>query len=105
MREQDLGAGSDRLVGLGDGDGFPIVRQLSGLVDLDWLDRARGLRQDPPERALFVEHHMTRSTVDSERASEGHLSVLETVERREVGGEVGDVTDVESGMLYELMGV
>jgi hypothetical protein len=80
VREQDLGAGSDCLVSLGDGDGFPIVCQRSSLVNLDWLNYARGLRQDPSECALLVDDHMTRSAADFERALEGHLAVLEMVE-------------------------
>ena len=103
VREQDLGAGSDCLVSLGDGDRLSIIRQLSGLVNLDWLNYTRGFRQDPSECTLLVGDHVTRSAVDFERASEGHLTALEMVERREVGTKVSDVTNVEFGMLYELM--
>jgi hypothetical protein len=78
--EQDLGAGSNCLVSLGDGDGFPVVHQLSSHVNLDRLNYARGLRQDPSEFALLVDDHMTRPAVDFERALEGHLAVLEMVE-------------------------
>jgi len=80
VREQDLRAGSDCLVGLGDGDRSSIVCQLPGLVNLDRVNHARDLRQDPSECTLLVDDHVTRSTVDFERASEGHFAVLEMVE-------------------------
>ena len=105
VREQDFGASSDYLIDLGDGDRMSIICQLSGHVNLDRMNHARDLRQDPSECALLVDGHVTRSTVDPERALKGQFTVLEMVECREVGSKVVNVTNVKFGVLYELMGM